>query len=61
MAEAVLREVAPSDVVLLKGSRSNKLEVVWELLAQALWTQDMRRGGEQNKRRRGPSAAFPEL
>jgi UDP-N-acetylmuramyl pentapeptide synthase len=61
MAAAVLRGVAPSDVVLLKGSRSNQLEVVWELLAQALWIQDMRRGGEQHERRRGPSPALPKL
>ena len=44
MADAVLDGVAPSDVVLLKGSRSNRLEQVWEHLAQALWVRDMRRG-----------------
>jgi murE/murF fusion protein len=41
MAEAILRGAAPSDVVLLKGSRSNRLELAWEHLAQALWIRDM--------------------
>jgi UDP-N-acetylmuramoyl-tripeptide--D-alanyl-D-alanine ligase len=42
MADAVLRGAAPSDVILLKGSRSNRLEVAWEHLAQALWIRNMR-------------------
>ncbi len=41
MAEAILRGAAPSDVIMLKGSRSNRLEVAWEYLAQALWICDM--------------------
>jgi murE/murF fusion protein len=42
MAHAVLKAVAPPDVVLLKGSRSNQLERVWERLAEALWVRDLR-------------------
>lgn len=61
MAEVVLRGVAPSDVVLLKASRSNRLELAWEHLAQALWLRDMRRGGKQHESRRVSSADGAEL
>jgi UDP-N-acetylmuramyl pentapeptide synthase len=47
MADAVLQRVAPSDVVLLKGSRSNRLERVWEHLAQAFWVRAMRSPRQQ--------------
>jgi MurE/MurF fusion protein len=41
IAEIVLREASPRDVVLVKGSRSSRLESVWQQLVSSLWVRDV--------------------